>query len=512
MAINVIPCVIIINQHVICTVIDGQHFILIKGTASSCGGILVKISYGSIRQQTDVFPIVNGNWIAKFSVEICPCNSSIAITATCTNNPTCPEAQKDSTIQCITCPVVKITPDVGQCDQMTGKRVVNFVVDVTDMAGNTNVVTEIDFGEGHMSGGTLTTEITNRVYTTSNNYDSPPIRTPLLKIILPEGCPDISVPLIDLHPCPSCPTVDDITISQGDCNNESVRKREYIISVSNRSSVPINAVIDYGDGTPHVPVNNVPARQPILSSHFYLPGQLYVITVRVGNCPPIPKTIETVPGCSTGPGETSPPTDSTDEGGKCLVSRWFFVILSIFAAICLLISLCIPGSGSFFVDLSIGLAAAAGLVLVLWFIFCPQPCGWGYLFAAQISIGTGLGALYFKGCCDWMETVGLILILGGLGFLVAWKNICKKTNCDVAVELSVVIASVTVPVLNWLHNTGCGSADVLAIIATVSGLIVIWVGVCLNRAHQNQSLVKGKKDCGCGSSDSSPKKIDNSEA
>jgi hypothetical protein len=185
----------------------------------------------------------------------------------------------------------------------------------------------------------------------------------------------------------------------------------------------------------------------------------------------------TIPQC----GDNTPPPP-IDEGGGCKGLRWATVILTILASLALFVAICVPGAGSAFAYIAAGLAIGAAVLGVIWGIFCPKPCGWGWLLAWQIAMGTGIGALYFAPCCPWLWVVGAALIAAAVVLVIAWVRECAVTFCQLMVELAVVLAGVILPVLGWIAGipflAACINPIVAASVSTLSGLVTLALARC----------------------------------
>jgi hypothetical protein len=156
--------------------------------------------------------------------------------------------------------------------------------------------------------------------------------------------------------------------------------------------------------------------------------------------------------------------------------------LLILSIISVYISICVPGAGTGWLLAAGAFALAAAILTALWLIFCDQPCLWGLLFAWEVGLGAGIGALYFARCCPILWAVGAGLILSSIGLMLGWAKRCGQSRCDVLRELLVVFIGVIIPVLGYIFNIpvlqACLSAWLAATVSAIGGLIGIAYASC----------------------------------
>jgi hypothetical protein len=119
----------------------------------------------------------------------------------------------------------------------------------------------------------------------------------------------------------------------------------------------------------------------------------------------------------------------------------------------------------------------------LW--LCPKPCGAALLVGWQIALGAGIGALYFANCCPALWAIGIGLIAAAIAGLEIWRRRCRRTLCDVAAELAVVITVLVVPILGWLANlpilSTCLNPAVAAAVGIISGILTLILINCASK-------------------------------
>jgi hypothetical protein len=177
-----------------------------------------------------------------------------------------------------------------------------------------------------------------------------------------------------------------------------------------------------------------------------------------------------------------PGNNGGDGGRLCGGLRLIVVVVAILAALASIIGACISGAAATLFIIAVALGIAAGLLGIIWGIFCPKPCGAEMLLAWQFSFGVGFGVLYFILCCPllWALAVGSVAVDSGL--LALWLEKCKKGLCDVVSELLVAISGVSLPLLGWLGLipalSGCVNPWVSAGLSAFAGLIAIAAAAC----------------------------------
>jgi hypothetical protein len=200
------------------------------------------------------------------------------------------------------------------------------------------------------------------------------------------------------------------------------------------------------------------------------------------SCPmPAPKPF-TISACSG--------SSSTNWG--CVILRWAAVFLFIAAGFSWLLYFClgptlaaIPYTAWIpyvLLAIAIFVTLAAVALLVIWLLLpiCTgKPCRWALLLLWQVSIGFGTTALYFTNCCTWTIWVGIASLAAGVVLLIWWWVACKRTACEVIVELAPVLSAVIALIgYAMLIASACINTAVGAVVGTISAALVIVLAVC----------------------------------
>ena len=187
-----------------------------------------------------------------------------------------------------------------------------------------------------------------------------------------------------------------------------------------------------------------------------------------------------------------PPCPGGGTNWGCVISRWIAVILLIIAGFLWMAYFCVgpvlPPPVAFIAQIwfwaAIGMTVTAIVILLVWALsaLCPgKPCMWFVLLSWQVSIGFGVVALYFVACCLWAYAIGFVSLAVGIGLLIFWWIKCKRTACQVVVELAPVISAVLVLIAYAILFSPlkmCLSVIVGAIVAVASALLVIALASC----------------------------------
>jgi hypothetical protein len=549
---------------------DKPTLIRVSGTAVECSSVNVLIYCHGAPFAAGATVDASGSWTVEVAVPEnsgCLCSRAIVVQVSCAADPGC-VASFSGSIACEPggdCPLVKLDRTVGGCNP-DGTRAVVLTADITPAAGTT-VVAQWDFGDG--SAGAAFVVASPTIHTETHNYAPGGPYTAILNIVLPEGCPPVSILVGTVEEC-ACPEVTDLAAVVDGCAGSGGSA-----TVTLSGTVPPLPPAcfyqwEFGDGTP-----DVMTASPTVSHTYTSPGTYPVaVTLVCGACirtttlmvevppccpeitgisctaegcadgkgisatitciattnppaasgsftwsfgdgtPPVttaaPSAVHSygtpgamavqvtftpaVPICAAGVasetvtvpecGPETPPPPPGGEGGGCKGLRWSAVILFILSALSLYICICVPGAGSAFCWASLALAVAAGVLLALWLIFCPQPCGWELLMAWQIALGTGIGALYFAPCCPWLWFLGGALILAAAAAFTAWIRKCKITFCQMLKELAIVISGVILPVIGWIAGisflAACLNPIVAASVSTLAAAVAIGLASCMS--------------------------------
>lgn len=471
--------------------------IQVKGSATECDEIEVKILChgnpftGLTRVATD------GTWEITMQIPIdagCRCGRKVTIKASNTANVNC-SATYDDSIDCKPpsgCPdILEISFEFLECvmDEVSGinKRKVRFTPNIIGTPPDPVAHIWL-WGDGSDSFklGKPEEEL--------HDYAARPNSLPRLKIIGPEPCEetfkDVSNSFLDnFQPC-ECPLIADVDVIIGDCiNDNGTKKRSVKFIPSITGPTPDAYSWTFGDGSP----NEVGAGMPTAVDHLYenRPENEPVLQI-IGPrpCPNKSKSVvlsefENFDPCESRFPPSSIPPATFDEGGLCKGLRWSGIILTILSILALYICTCLGNTT--FCWISLGLAIGAAVILAIWFIFCPRkPCNYLTLFAWQIALGAGIGAMYFINCCPWLLTLGMILITLGFLLLVRWAISCNKSLCQIMGELAIVITVIIIPVLDWLGVIPelmlCINPVVRATVATMSAVIAVVLALCTSRS------------------------------
>jgi hypothetical protein len=227
-----------------------------------------------------------------------------------------------------------------------------------------------------------------------------------------------------------------------------------LIAVTSPPSAPGTYTWDFGDGSAVVTGTTNFVTHPYL---FPAPAGGYNATLiytpsTLPFCPASPKKqfLVNLPQCNPPP-TTQPPGDGGGgDGGLCGGLRLIAVIAAILGALAISFALCIPPAASYLAWVAAGLLAIAAIAGLIWGIFCPKPCSWGYLFAWQLAIGTGFGELFVTNCCPQFWAIGLGLIAVGGVLLALWIRQCGPRACTVLKEALAALSGVILPLLGWL--------------------------------------------------------------
>lgn len=269
---------------------------------------------------------------------------------------------------------------------------------------------------------------------------------------------------------PPCPSVSGLNTSVGCFDPDSGTPATCTATVTVQNPSPgMGFVWDFGDTAhPNNPGNNQSTTGPSATYNYTSTGT-FTVSVQVtgpSGCVQSGAATQsvsvTVPDCPCpnnaargSDGKCPPPPPPKGGGGGsdgglgCGLLYYFGVACLALGLFALLLALCMP-------PLVHVLLAAAGILggigiilLAIWIIVCPKPCGWGLLLGAQLSLAVGWVACYygFGPCCHWLGAVGIGLLLLSGGLFIAWIKHCKPTKCEILKEIALPLVSVVVPVL-----------------------------------------------------------------
>lgn len=382
------------------------------------------------------------------------------------------------------CPGVTVTFTVPDCPAAPCPELIGLTGTVTGCAGAGSVAVATFSGtlspptpgcQFHWDFGDGSAEVVTTTPSASHTYTAPGTYAVAVAVVC-GSC--ISVATVSLEVPACCPVVNGIGVTVEGCAGSGSSATVTLVASTAPPAAPGTYTWDFGDGSSAV------TTVPTIAHSYGTAGSKSVTVTYTPSAPPnctlrptSASTSVTVPACPGGGGGDG------GEGFGCTGLRWAFVLLTVLSSLALFIALCVPGASSVFIGISIGLAIAAGVLLALWLIFCPQPCGWQLLLAWQVALGVGIGALYYATCCPILWAIGFGLIAVAIGLLLAWVRRCKKTFCQVMVELSVVITGVILPVLGWLFGipliSACLNPIVAAAVGTLASAVAFAIAFCL---------------------------------
>jgi hypothetical protein len=217
--------------------------------------------------------------------------------------------------------------------------------------------------------------------------------------------------------------------------------------------------------------------------------------------PPTPPPTPPPPGTTPSPTTTPAPTPTTTpapalppfpagegEGNGCSILRFLVVAAAIVAIIAALLMTCLPPA-AYQALLAIA-AVAGGLGLlggIFWAIFCPKPCGIAILLLGQVTLGVGMGVLYFSLCCPLFLPIGSGLVAAGIGLFYWWARRCRKGVCDVAVQLLAALTGGIMPLLTYIDLVPVLSACKNPVAAIVLGSVAIAVNAAVVACASSKS-------------------------
>ena len=288
-------------------------------------------------------------------------------------------------------------------------------------------------------------------------------------VVCGETCIRTTTVSVVVDPC--CPEIRDVQCSVQCSDRDLSQAQVTCVVTTDPAGAPGVFVWDFDDGS--APQTTT---VPSVSHPFANPGE-YDVSVTLN--PSAPSCAQTGPETTHVSVACAPPGGDDDGGGWdwCFIGRASIVILLILAIIAGYIAICVPGAALPGGITAAALAIGAAILIALWLAFCDQPCSWGLLFAWEVALGAGIGALYFAMCCPTLWTVGVGLIAAGLGGLAWWRRRCRVSRCDVLRELIIVVSGVIVPVIGWIAGipalTACLSPVIAASVTTLSGALAV---------------------------------------
>jgi hypothetical protein len=365
-------------------------------SGSGSGPFEIRATLTGVARSSTRLTVVSGD---------CPSSTYRINFPACTTTPICPSFGRITSTLSESC--------------VFGRVVAELSASVTIPTGRT-VRVIWDFGDGSAS---LPVTITSsRTISTSHDY-RPGRFTASLRSLDSDDCTPVSI-VLEIPEC-HCPETS-FNVTSGECENNGSRR----INVSGNlrdATGEIEAELLHNGRV----VNRTRGRAPLaVNTEISAPvGSMQSFQIRVvqpEGCRGSSLTY-TVPGCGV------PPEEETG----CIISRMAVTILLALGLITAMLALCMPMLSGTFLGVAAGLIAAAGLLLILWLIFCPvKPCNWGLLMSAQVTFGVGVGVLHFTACCPTMLFVGLGGLVAGLALFGLWKEICDISWCRLSKEMA----------------------------------------------------------------------------
>jgi len=258
----------------------------VSGTATDCNGVIARLTCNGTLMESDEVSVIDDEWQVTFldiqAATDCTCGSTATLEIVCIEGGDCTLGPIDVDIVCepLPDPCADVDVAVGEC-LGNGKRRVTLTV--TAPAGG--VAADIDWGDGSslvFSGTAI-----------SHDYQVP--ASPTATVTLAD-C-SVQVPIGDLDACPNtCPDAADVTVTIGDC--KGVGKREVTVLVNIAAAGPTSLDIDWGDGD-QLPTQAIPGPSTPGHNHEYdtADSPSYLILVKVGSCPAVPKFIGPLEPC-----------------------------------------------------------------------------------------------------------------------------------------------------------------------------------------------------------------------
>lgn len=280
---------------------------------------------------------------------------------------------------------------------------------------------EIDFGDGsapaHVDGDRVTYRYPADV--------SPETTYPAVLTV--DGCEPIAVGV----PVPACPCIDanqvEITAAE-ECDDEGNR------AVTFTFPWEITGDLDYGDGEADHFTSST-------RTHLYVPmDDPYPARLSLRGCPPVdlPVQVQSCDGGGGGGGGGEP-----SECGNLDVVVAGLLGLALAATLLLLTLQCLNIPVPWFLWLIPAVfAAAAGVVILFWFLFCDPPtaCDW-LAIAWMVSLAGAIVALYLSACCPLMAVMALVLAAAAVAGFAAWVAACHPTPCGILRRVTVAIST-----------------------------------------------------------------------
>ncbi|MBT4045758.1 MAG: PKD domain-containing protein [Rhodospirillaceae bacterium] len=283
-----------------------------------------------------------------------------------------------------------------------------------------------------------------------------------------------------------CPTIDDITASVGDCQDDGTRP------VSLTAAVTGGGVEQYqwsfGDGTTTT-IDATVVGDPSTNHDYQAPGNYSATLTTTGpqSCENQSRSINiNIPSC-----------EIIDDDRWC--AGLIFIVIALLSvatvATILLLGLTVcPAFAAIVVPgwawgIIAGLWIAAGLALLIWIglcLFgicdCPTKCDWLTIIWATALSGAII-ALYLAGCCDpaWWFLVGGL----GLAFIVPfayWLANCEPSLCTVLDFLLIVFGTVAATALAYIALVpiilACAFTWVAVSVTAIVAVLAVAVPLC----------------------------------
>ncbi len=360
----------------------------VKGTATDCDGVVVKITCGNLERTDSANVDAQGQWQVTFtelSEPHCLCNdpnSSLIVLAYCKADPNCSDREVLKPIQCqpYPCPTIDhINTQLPSCDQVMQGGVWNVTFTaIINGSGVTNYVWS--FGDGQTLSGPNLQQVTH-AYPCAGTY--------VVSLVILSDCEpnyaNVSTVTITLPPC-GCPTIQIVA----DSSASDPCKWTFKASLSGPFVQCIDSYLwNFGDGT------QLTTSYPGAEHTYSQSGTRNVTLTLIGDL-----------------GQAG--------GGQCYANQQITV------------TNCGSGGGG----------GNGGHPCPWWNPFCK---GWSWcaaLLSAAVVLLIAAGALLMFGICNEEPTltmIGGIAAAVGFGFLTAWYFFCAKFKSDVCETLASLI-------------------------------------------------------------------------
>ena len=290
-------------------------------------------------------------------------------------------------------------------------------------------------------------------------------------VLTVDGCEPIEI-VVAVPACP-CVVAAQVQVTPDDeCDEDGNRRVTFTFPWE------VTGELDYGDGESEDFTDSTRA-------HTYTPADdPYAARLTVRGCAAVELSVD-VPPCDGGDGD--------GDGEPSICGKLDLVVgallgLALAASLILLAIQCrnIPVPWFFWL-IPAAFAAAAGVVIVLWYLFCDPPtaCDW-LAIAWMVALTGAIVALYLSACCPFMLPLSIVLFVAAAAGFGLWVLVCHPTPCGILRHLAVALSTaaggvlgafgLVVPFLPAL--AGCVLGWVPAAVAVVAGAVVLLALLC----------------------------------